>query len=156
MRKLDHPNIVNYHAVYDDKEHLYIVMELCQENLQEREDIVNIKEKTAAHIAYKLIEALNHAHSCGVVHRDVKPENVMFGEDDDVRLVDFGLATVNLKDKNEEVGSPLFMAPELFEEKGKISGKCDIWATGILLYEMLTKKLPYHGESIHELRVAVQ
>ena len=62
----------------------------------------------------------------------------------------------NLKDKNEEVGSPLFMAPELFEEKGKISGKCDIWATGILLYEMLTKKLPYHGESIHELRVAVQ
>ena len=98
LYKLDHPNIVNYFETYDDKKFLYLVMEYVK-GMELFDKITHKKnqkfgEKTAAKYMLQLFKAINHCHANGVVHRDVKPENIMITDNDDVRLIDFGLGKV--------------------------------------------------------------
>ena len=93
---LDHPNIVKYYETYDDAENVYIIMEHCGGGeLFER--IVNqenqtFSEKDACVIMEKLLRAINHCHAHGIAHRDIKPENILIGNDNEIKLIDFGLS----------------------------------------------------------------
>lgn len=152
LAKLDHPNIVRYYETYDDDKYFHLVMELCEggELFQRIVKRKRLKEKEAAEILYKLSHAISHCHSRGIVHRDIKAENVLFESKSDttnnVKIIDFGLARKK-GDHNLHsiVGTPCYVAPEVLE--GTYDRKCDIWALGILTYVMLYGKYPFDDEN---------
>ena len=152
LAKLDHPNIVKYYETYDDDKYFYLVMELCEggELFERIVSKKHLEEKDAAEILFKLTHAISHCHSRGIVHRDIKAENILFEiktkSKNDVKIIDFGLArkkvTHNL---HSIVGTPGYVAPEVLE--GTYDRKCDIWALGVLLYVMLYGKYPFDDDN---------
>lgn len=155
LRKVDHPNIVEYFETYDDKHYLYLVMELCTggELFDSHEDCVKegkpYTERRAADVILKCLQALQHCHALGITHRDIKPENIMFGRDGEVRLVDFGLAKDTPMHMKSYAGTPYFMAPEVLN--GDYTHKCDIWSLACVLYMLMVGKLPFTGSSRNEV-----
>ena len=145
LKALDHPNIVRYYESYDCDNLFYIIMEYCSgKSLQE---IINQKsqkgqkwftEKDVKAIAYQLLLALNHIHARNIVHRDVKPDNIMLTEDFQVKLIDFGLAdnSVEKSQLNTVVGTPYYIAPEVMT--GNYGNECDLWSLGITIFLMLS------------------
>ena len=93
-------------------------------------------EAQVAHIARHLLEALSYCHEQGVMHRDVKPENVILGEDGLVTLIDFGMAEFTNETSCEPAGTPYYMAPEMLESE--YAESCDVWSLGVLVYYLLT------------------
>ena len=85
----------------------------------------------------------------GITHRDIKPENLMFGSDDEIRLVDFGLAKDTNRHMKSYAGTPYFMAPEVL--KGSYTHKCDIWSLACVLFMLLVGQLPYTGKNRAEV-----
>ena len=139
LNNLDHPNIVKYFETYDDKKYLYLVMEYVKGKTLLREitdhDVDEFTEKKAAVYMEKIFKAVNHCHAQGIVHRDIKPDNVMVAKNNRIKLIDFGLsAVVNKGNKLGEVcGTPHYMAPELFSGIG-YDAKADMWSLGVMLY----------------------
>jgi eukaryotic-like serine/threonine-protein kinase len=110
--------------------------------------------EVAAIIAIELGTALAHAHSLGIIHRDVKPENVMVRKDGILKLMDFGVAQIldleRMTLTGQLLGSPAYMAPELFEGK-PLDFRTDVFSVGIMLYQMATGALPFSGRNPHEV-----
>ncbi len=154
---LSHPNIV---SVYDVSrgEPEYIVMELIDgitlKQYMERRGQLNWRE--ALHFAIQIMKGINHAHSRGIVHRDIKPQNIMVLRDGDVKVTDFGIAclTDSANTMTQEVlGSVHYISPE--QAKGnRPDARSDIYSAGVVLYEMLTNRLPFEGENA--VSVAIQ
>lgn len=151
--RLSHPNIVTIHEVNEQNGRYYIVMEYLEgENLRERlqkQGAIPLKE--AVDIALQVLSALEHAHRMGVVHRDIKPENIHLLPDGLVKLTDFGIARLifepNITIDGQIFGTPSYMSPEQIEG-GEIDQRTDIFSMGVVLYEMLTGRKPFTGESI--------
>ena len=154
---LSHPNIV---SVYDvsrgDPE--YIVMELIDgitlKQYMERRGQLNWRE--ALHFAIQIMKGIGHAHSRNIVHRDIKPQNIMVLRDGGVKVTDFGIAclTDSANTMTQEVlGSVHYISPE--QAKGnRPDARSDIYSAGVVLYEMLTNRLPFEGENA--VSVAIQ
>jgi serine/threonine-protein kinase len=110
--------------------------------------------EVAALIAIELGTALAHAHSLGIIHRDIKPENVMVRKDGMLKLMDFGVAQIldleRMTVTGQLLGSPAYMAPELFEGK-PLDVRTDIFSVGVMLYQMATGALPFSGRNPHEV-----
>ena len=146
---VDHANIVNYFETYEDKRYVYLCMELCTggeliENCLSKK--ISYNEKQAQEIVYQLLSALNHIHAVGLIHRDIKPENVMFDKRGGVvKFIDFGLACQFNSKKKEMAGTPYFIAPEVISHN--YGQKCDIWSLGVVIYMMLTGRVPFNGVS---------
>jgi serine/threonine-protein kinase len=150
-QKLDHPGVMK---VFSDDDHsqLYMVMEWVDGRLlrQILNDQKKFSPERAVKIALGIAEALDYIHSNGVVHRDLKPENIMINGDDRIKLIDFGIAS-NLGSRrltfakfSQTMGTPDYISPE--QVKGKRGdGRSDIYALGVMLYEMLTGKVPFTG-----------
>ena len=149
---LSHPNIVKVNDVSFGDKIQYIVMEYI--------DGITLKEyighqgvipwKEAVHFTVQILQALQHAHEKGIVHRDMKPQNIMLLQDGSIKVMDFGIArfsnneTKTMTDK--AIGSVHYIAPE--QARGdKTDGKADIYSVGVMLYEMLTGKLPFEADS---------
>lgn len=100
----------------------------------------------------KLFRAINHCHANNIVHRDIKPENIMIGQDNEIKLIDFGLSKSSVS-KNQKLftiaGTPYYMAPEVLN--GNYNYKCDIWSLGVLMYVLLSGYLPFQGENRNEV-----
>ncbi|GIV17640.1 MAG: hypothetical protein KatS3mg022_3075 [Armatimonadota bacterium] len=151
--RLSHPNIVTIHEVGIDNGRHYIVMEYLEgENLRERlqrQGAIPLKE--AVDITLQVLSALEHAHRMGVVHRDIKPENIHLLPGGLVKLTDFGIARIvfepNITIDGQIFGTPSYMSPEQIEG-GEIDQRTDIFSLGVVLYEMLTGRKPFTGESI--------
>jgi len=151
--RLSHPNIVTIHEVGVENGRYYIVMEYLEgENLRERlqrQGAIPLKE--AVDITLQVLAALEHAHRMGVVHRDIKPENIHLLPDGLVKLTDFGIARIvfepNITIDGQIFGTPSYMSPEQIEG-GEIDARTDIFSMGVVLYEMLTGRKPFTGESI--------
>lgn len=149
--KLDHPSVMKVLAGGDHSQ-LYMVMEwvdgrLLREVLSEQK---KFPPERAVHIAIAIADALDYIHRQGVVHRDLKPENIMIDDRDHVKLIDFGIAgqagakRLTFTKLTETMGTPEYISPE--QVKGKRGdGRSDIYALGVMLYEMLTGRTPFQG-----------
>jgi len=109
----------------------------------------------AALVAVEICGALAHAHAAGIIHRDVKPENVMIRKDGVLKLMDFGIAQAidlqRMTVTGQLLGSPAYMAPELIEGK-PLDFRTDVFAVGIMLYQLATGSLPFAGKNPHAIR----
>ncbi|MFK7815883.1 MAG: protein kinase [Gammaproteobacteria bacterium] len=151
--QLQHPNIVSvYDAGIGDRQ-TFIVMEYIDAKslatiMSEKEEIPVSK---AIDIVFKCCKALEYAHSKNVVHRDIKPANILITKDGNVKIVDFGIAKV--RDEIDTLssglfGSPLYMAPEQIEEQ-EVSPSTDLYALGVVLYELLTGEKIFEADNVH-------
>lgn len=144
MAKLNHTHIV---AVYDfgitQEGHLYLVMEWVEgQTLHTLIQKGSLPVRKAANLAMQLCEALAFAHQHKILHRDIKPGNIMISEDDQVKVADFGLARPITGEAEENpFGTPDYAAPEILG-KGGVDQRADIFAAGVVLYEMLTGRVP--------------
>jgi len=157
--QLQHSNIVSIFDVGKQGTMNYFAMEYLQENLKDRiKQAGGIKPREALAIIRDVARALAYAHNKGFVHRDIKPDNIMFRKDGAVVLVDFGIVkAVNEKTKltrtGISVGTPQYMSPEQIKAR-KVDGRSDIYSLGIVLFELLTGKLPYQADDL--VRLALQ
>ncbi len=155
---LSHPNIVSVYDVSRSNSIEYIVMELMDgmtlKQYIDRRGILSQKE--SIHFVTQILKGLSHAHSKGIIHRDIKPHNIMLLRDSTVKVADFGIARLESSQRTitrEAFGSVHYIAPE--QAKGShIDCRADIYSTGVVLYEMLTGRLPYEGDT--PVSVAIQ
>src|SRR5579859_883863 len=160
VANLAHPNIVTLYDVGQDGNTYYMVMEYIEgKDLKKliRESAPFSVER-ALHIAIQICAGIGYAHRAGLVHADVKPQNVLVTEDDHVKVTDFGIAQALSKTQTQEKqsvvwGSPHYFAPEQASGEPP-SPASDVYAIGIVLFEMLTGKLPYSGNDHQELALA--
>ncbi|MCX6840535.1 MAG: protein kinase [Verrucomicrobia bacterium] len=144
MAKLNHTNVV---GVYDfgitTGGHLYLVMEWIEgPTLHELIHQGSIPVRKVAHLGMQLCDALAYAHSHKILHRDIKPGNIMINQDDQVKVADFGLARPITGEAEENpFGTPDYAAPEIMARQA-VDQRADIFATGVVLYEMLTGRVP--------------
>jgi len=153
---LSHPNIVSVYDVSRSDDVEYIVMELVDgiTMRQYMEKRGKIKWKETLHFAKQIAKALSHAHERGIVHRDIKPQNLMLLRDGTVKVADFGIAALEneMQDSNQAIGSIHYIAPEQARGENP-DARSDIYSLGIVMYEMLTGQKPYTGETINEIAI---
>ncbi|MCO5168194.1 MAG: serine/threonine protein kinase [Planctomycetes bacterium] len=162
--RLAHPNIVRIHEVGLDRPPFFIAMDLVEGgSLQARLDREGpLPVAQAVEVAVKLADALAHAHAHGVVHRDVKPLNVIIDAAGEPRLLDFGLARASgalaerLTLTGEVLGTPRYIAPEQAADARSVDGRADVYGLGGILYAMLTGQPPVPGQHLTEVLINVQ
>ena len=150
--KMTHHNIVNLLDVGMDGENRYLVMEYVQGKtlkavIQERG---KLSAPLACQIAIRILSALEHAHRNGIVHRDIKPQNILVHDDGHIKVADFGIARIadsaTLTRGDNVMGSVHYFSPEQARGEGATAAS-DIYSTGVVLYEMLTGRVPYDGDN---------
>lgn len=149
---LNHPNIVNVYDVSTNGDADYIVMELVEgitlkQYMERRGGYLNWKE--SLHFAMQIAKALEHAHSQGVVHRDIKPHNVMILKNGTAKVTDFGIARMMTSQSTltkETLGSVHYISPEQ-AKGGRVDNRSDIYSLGVVMYEMLTGQPPYDADA---------
>jgi len=151
-RKISHKNVCRMYHLSKERDTHYIVMEYVQgETLKSMIRMTRqLSIWTAVNIAKQVCEGLAEAHRLGVIHRDLKPQNVMIDQEGNTRIMDFGIAR-SLKTKGATapgvmIGTPEYMSPEQVEGR-EADQRSDIYALGVILYEMLTGRLPFEGET---------
>jgi len=161
MAKIDHPNVVKIYAVDSFKGIYFAAIEYIDgQSIQKWLDALGrFSVADAVHVAIICAEALNHAHAENMVHRDIKPDNILVTKKGVVKVADFGLAKVldedvSMTQSGTGLGTPLYMAPEQARSAKYVDQRCDIYALGATLYHMLTGKLPYMGNTALELIIA--
>lgn len=152
MSELTHPNIVGISDVGDNDKQQYIVMEYVagktlKEYIKEKGHLSN---EEAIHFTSQILSAMQMAHDRGIIHRDLKPQNILVSEDGDAKVTDFGIAMAfaetSLTQTNSMFGSVHYLSPE--QARGsKATVQSDIYAIGIVLYEMLVGDVPFDGDS---------
>ncbi len=155
---LSSPNIVQVYDVSSTESANYIVMELIDgislKQYMEKKGVLNWKE--TLHFSMQIAKGLDHAHSRGIVHRDIKPHNVMVLKNGSVKVMDFGIARIMSKTNTltkEALGSVHYISPE--QAKGSwVDNRSDLYSLGVVMYEMMTGRPPYDGES--PVAVAIQ
>mgnify|MGYP000367071461 CR=1 FL=1 len=155
--KLDHPNIVKIFDFGDEEGLLYLVMQFVDGETLERilKHRGKLSLKEALNITLQVLSALHYAHEKGLVHRDIKPGNVMINREGKAYLLDFGIAVLgeigSSTGTKVAVGTPEYMAPEQF--RGRADKRSDLYSVGVMLYEMLTGKTPFQdAKDIYELQ----
>ncbi|OMJ07534.1 Ribosomal protein S6 kinase beta-2 [Smittium culicis] len=159
-----HPFIVSLHYAFQSKSRLYLIMdyvnggELFYHMSKER----IFSELQASFYSAEIVIAINHLHNNGIIYRDLKPENILLSANGHLKITDFGLSKLQLNFQNSDFsqsdpnnpfktntfcGTPSYMAPEIFDLQKPYEKSVDWWSLGILIYEMLTGKVPYKGKS---------
>ena len=149
---LSHPNIVKVYDVSFGDRLQYIVMEYIEgitlKEYIEQQGVINWKD--AVHFLTQILRALQHAHDKGIIHRDIKPQNIMLLQDGTIKVTDFGIARFSRGDTKtmteNAIGSVHYISPE--QARGEVTDdKADIYSVGVVMYEMLTGQLPFQSDS---------
>ena len=153
--KLRHPNVVRLRSVHEDGQYVYIASDIVEGvDLAGALRQGQLGDAPLLRVAAAVCAGLAHAHEHGVVHRDVKPANVLLGRDGTVRVLDFGIATLDEPDATVDdrmLGTLSYMAPESCLG-GRPTPATDVWAVGVMVYEALTGANPYRARTPDELR----
>jgi tRNA A-37 threonylcarbamoyl transferase component Bud32 len=152
VAKLSHPNIVTIYDVGEDLDLSYLAMEYLEgeslESYARKENLLPIRR--GIEVTAQVCDALEYAHNHGIVHRDVKPANIMILKDGLVKVTDFGIARATASSKTRTgviKGTPYYMSPEQISGM-KVDGRSDIFSLGIVFYQLLTGELPFGGENL--------
>lgn len=162
VRGLNHRNIIKYYRSIETTHRIYIVMEYARNgsllDMIRRES--HFSEAKARHVYHQLIDALEYIHSRGIVHRDIKCENILFDDNDVLKIIDFGFASCCKENKRAlsetYCGSRAYCCPELLKQKPYQPHSADIWASGVVLFAMVYGKLPYDDSDLTKLLKQVQ
>ena len=171
LAMVDHPNIVRLFEVIEDDKYFNLIQELCTGGeLLKKMQTTQLKEKDIAKIFNQIMSAVAYCHEKGIVHRDLKLENILFAsekKDSPIKIIDFGFSVLLGKNDNKEknsqndlkkygfkrmkskVGTLYYISPEII--KGNYDEKCDIWACGVILYILLCGYPPFNGSSDKEV-----
>ncbi len=157
LARLDHPHIVPVYDAGESWNRLYYAMKfLAGGSLRQRISAVSAAPDVSIDLLIKIAEALHYLHGQGIVHCDLKPANILFDDRGEPYLCDFGIARTPEDDSikanpSRILGTPAYMAPELTEDAGAIGPTTDIWSVGVILYEILTGRLPFQASSSTEI-----
>ena len=153
LAELNHPNIVNLYDFAEDESGLYLIMEFV-EGTPLDEYILNVSgaipSERSIPIMTKVLSAFSYAHSKGIIHRDIKPSNIIIGKNDEIKVLDFGIAKIldsankNLTKTGSQMGTVFYMSPEQVEGK-VLDIKSDIYSLGVTFYQILTGLNPYQN-----------
>ena len=165
LKQLDHPNIVKIFEYFIDNEGYYLITELCSKG--ELFDVIRantrLSEAVTANIMYQLFRAVNYCHyTKNIIHRDLKPENILIESFDstsgfyNIKVIDFGCAKIYEKHKKENkvIGSVYYISPEVLSKN--YNEKCDVWSCGVILYLLLSGKVPFNGRNDLEILEKIQ
>ncbi|CAD8168516.1 unnamed protein product [Paramecium pentaurelia] len=152
LRKLRHPNIVQLYEILESETKIYLIMEFVSggELFQHIVKNKRLSENEAAALFSQIIEAIEYLHSLKVAHRDLKPENLLL-ENNNLKVVDFGLSNIYTDQLSTPCGSPCYAAPEMVSGISYQGIKTDIWASGIILYAMLCGYVPFEDQNTRKL-----
>ncbi|XP_047310886.1 CBL-interacting protein kinase 18-like [Impatiens glandulifera] len=157
IRLVKHPNVVQVLEVMATKTHIYLVMEFAKGGeLFRKVAKLKLKEDVARKYFQQLINAVDFFHGRDVYHRDLKPENLLLDEDDNLKVIDFGLSAL-AESKHQDglfhtmCGTPAYVAPEVIYRKGYDGGKADIWSCGIILFVLIAGYLPFYDVNIIQM-----
>lgn len=152
MGILNHPNIVKLYEVIDTPDQLHLAMEYVggsslHNHLKKRPNR-KLEEPEARRIFKQILQAIEHLHERNVCHRDIKLENILLDDDDNVKIIDFGFATCFSHDKKAKIfcGTPSYMAPEIVNRVEYAGPPVDIWALGVLLYILICGNYPFRAQ----------
>ncbi len=156
LKKIDHPNIIKIFEFYIKNDNYYLITEYCSGG--ELFELVNntvFTETQVAYIMYQLFSAINYCHKMKIIHRDLKPENILITKNNfnfiDIKICDFGTSQIFKKGdiQKETIGSLYYVAPEVI--KKKYNFKSDLWSCGVIMYILLTQRLPFGGSTDEEI-----
>lgn len=152
-----HDSIVKYHEVIQTKLYIYIIMEACNCGTLSSLLVKPFKTRYIKYYFNQLVNGIKHLHSLGIVHGDIKPDNILLTNYyKNIKICDFGFSTINESSKNNNTkkiivcGSPIYMAPELLKHISNHDYSSDVWGMGIILFEMACGYHPYKG--IHNIK----
>ncbi len=154
LKSLSHPNIIQLHDAFEERKHFVVVMEYAQGDLfAVLEDDRTMPLDELQKLAAQLVSALQYLHTNRIIHRDMKPQNILLSADGSVKLCDFGFARSMSAATNMVTsvkGTPLYMAPEVVQQQ-PYDFRADLWSLGVILFELFTGEPPFYTESIYKL-----
>ncbi|GEM_PF-124519 len=161
LRRLEHPNIVKVYMMIEENDQHFMIMEYVPggslAGLLQKSGQIPVPQTIS--IGLELADALARAHHLGILHRDIKPANILLSEDGTPRLTDFGLARLDnspsITTTGSMIGTPYYLSPEACYQQD-IDERTDIWSFGVVLYEMLTGRRPFSGETIFDVTYAIK
>eukprot|EP01101_Sappina_pedata_P008701 TRINITY_DN487_c0_g1_i1.p1 TRINITY_DN487_c0_g1~~TRINITY_DN487_c0_g1_i1.p1 ORF type:complete len:942 (+),score=436.57 TRINITY_DN487_c0_g1_i1:21-2846(+) len=159
MKKIDHPSILKIYEIFADNDKIYIVMELIPKSTDLLSYLTEkgpFKESVARKIGDQLFSGISYLHQNGIAHRDLKSENVVIYPEGDsmvIKLTNFGVSKTFMTEDNfcTFVGTPTYAAPELFGDRPTYNKSVDMWSLGVILFEMLSGRPPFHESNIMAL-----
>lgn len=155
LKKIRHANVIRLLEVFEDTEHILIVMEYAAggDLLRYVRAAGPLSESHAREIFRQIVYGLGHIHARSVLHRDIKLDNILMDSDGGVKICDFGVSKIVSKDDTvrEQCGTPAYIAPEVIGNEGYQGFYIDHWSLGVLLYAMLTANVPFKAKNMEEL-----
>lgn len=150
-----HPHIIKLHEIIETPEQLFLIMEYCNggELFDHIVEKGRLEEKEACRILHQIISGVEQIHRVNVVHRDMKPENLLLDEHGNIKIVDFGLSNMFRDGQllKTACGSPCYAAPEMIADQWYVPSLCDVWSCGVIVFALVCGFLPFEDDNHAEL-----
>ena len=162
LKQLDHVNIMKLYEVIDTEKYLYLVLEYIKGcsllDLIKKQRDHTLKEKRAINIFHQVVQGIAYCHSKNICHRDIKLENILIKNNDEVKIIDFGFGIKNdINTYNKLLcGTPSYMSPEIVNKKKYIAQYSEVWTLGVLLFVMLYGRFPFKGKNEKDLFMKIK